>query len=92
VGSKRYYTVCGYYNSAGVKKRIDIFYNYTYTHSGTKYDGDSKSSSLTPEAMQRQFKQDMKAIFDSLQIHDMDREKMQNEGLLHDRAYEIQEW
>lgn len=92
VGSKRYYTVCGYYDSIGAKKRIDIFYNYTYTHSGTKYDSDNQSSSVTPEAMQSQFKEDMKAIFDSLVIHDMDRERMQKEGLLHDRKYEIQEW
>lgn len=92
VGSKRYYTVCGYYDSIGAKKRIDIFYNYMYTHSGTKYDGDTGSGSVSPEAMQRQFKQDMKAIFDSLVIHDIDRERMSKEGLLHDRKYEIQEW
>ena len=42
--------------------------------------------------MQYQFKQDIKAIFDSLVIHDMDRERMAKEGLLHDRKYEIQEW
>jgi hypothetical protein len=92
VGSKRYYTVCGYHDTAGAKKRIDIFYNYTYTHSGTKYDSDTQSSSITPQAMQMQFKQDMKAIFDSLVIHDMDRERMSNEGLLHDKKYEIHEW
>ena len=88
VGSKRYYTVCGYYDVNGAKKRIDIFYNYTCTHSGTKYDSDTKSSSITPEAMQLQFKQDMKAIFDSLVIHDMDRERMRKEGLLHSKKYD----
>jgi hypothetical protein len=92
VGSKRYYTACGYYDTTGAKKRIDIFYNYTYTHSGTKQDGDTQSSTVSPEAMQLQFKQDMKAIFDSLVIHDMDRERMAKEGLLYDRKYEIQEW
>jgi len=89
VGSKRYYTVCGYYDVNGAKKRIDIFYNYTYTHSGTKYDSDKKSSSVTPQAMQKQFKQDIKAIFDSLVIHDMDRERMSKEGLLHSKKYDI---
>ncbi len=91
VGNKKYYTVCGYYDKAGAKKRIDIFYNYTYAHNGTKYDGDTKSSTVTHEAMQRQFKQDIKAIFDSLVIHDMDRDRMSKEGLLHDKKYEIQE-
>jgi hypothetical protein len=90
VGSKRYYSVCGYYDTVGAKKRIDIFYNYTYTHSGTKYDGDRGSGSVSPEAMQRQFKQDMKAIFDSLVIHDMDRERMSKEGLLHDKKYDLE--
>jgi hypothetical protein len=89
VGHTKYYTVCGYYDINGAKKRIDIFYNYTYTHSGTKDDRDTKSSSVTPEAMQKQFKQDMKTIFDSLVIHDMDRERMKKEGLLHDKKYDI---
>ncbi len=89
VGSKRYYTVCGYYDVYGAKKRIDIFYSYTYTHRGIKYDGDTQSSSVSPEAMQLQFKKDMKAIFDSLVIHDMDRERMSKEGLLHDKKYDI---
>ena len=89
VGSKRYYTVCGYYDVNGAKKRIDIFYSYTYTHRGTKYDGDTQSSSVSPETMQLQFKKDMKAIFDSLVIHDMDRERMSKEGLLHDKKYDI---
>lgn len=92
VANKKYYTVCGYYDTAGAKKRIDIFYKYMYTHSGTKSDGDKQSSSVTPETMQQQFKQDMKAIFDSLVIHDMDRERMSKEGLLYDKVYEIQEW
>lgn len=92
IGNKRYYTVCGYYDTAGAKKRLDILYRYTYTHNGTKHDGDTQSSSVTSEAMQRQFKEDMKAIFDSLVIHDIDRERMLKEGLLHDKKYEIQEW
>ncbi|HUH42423.1 MAG TPA: hypothetical protein VLZ29_04860 [Sulfurimonas sp.] len=92
VGHTKYYTVCGYYDTAGAKKRIDIFYNYTYTHRGTKFESDKTSSSISPQAMQMQFKQDMKAIFDSLVIHDMDRKRMEKEGLLHDKKYEINEW
>lgn len=92
VGTKSYQTNCTYFDSQGGAKNIHLDYRYTYTHSGTKFDGDTKSSSVTPEAMSQQFKQDMKAIFDSLVIHDMDREKMNREGLLHDRKYEIQEW
>lgn len=92
VTNAKYGTYCAYYDTSGGRKEIDISYRYTYSHNGTKYDSDNKSSSVTPEAMQLQFKQDMKAIFDSLMIHDMDRERMAKEGLLHDKKYEIQEW
>lgn len=92
IGRKSYQTNCNYFDTNGNPKLIHFDYHYVYTHSGTKYDSDTKSSSVTPEAMQNQFKQDMKAIFDSLVIHDMDRERMAKEGLLHDQKYEIQEW
>lgn len=89
VGNKKYYTVCAYYDMTGAKKRIDIFYHYTYTNHGTKYDGDKTSSNVSPQIMQDQFKQDIKEIFDSLIIHDMDKERMKKEGLLYDKKYEI---
>ncbi|MFA6741117.1 MAG: hypothetical protein WCR78_06445 [Arcobacteraceae bacterium] len=89
VGNKKYYTVCGYYDITGAKKRIDIFYRYTYTNRGIKYDGDKTSSNVSPQIMQEQFKQDIKEIFDSLIIHDMDRERMKKEDLLYDKKYDI---
>lgn len=92
IGRKSYQTNCNYFDTNGTPKLIHFDYHYVYTHSGTKHDSDTKSSSITPEAMQQQFKQDIKAIFDSLVIHDMDRDRMSKEGLLHDRKYEIQEW
>lgn len=92
VGTKSYQTNCTYFDNQGGAKNIHLAYRYTYSHSGTKADGDTQSSSVAPEAMQYQFKQDIKAIFDSLVIHDMDRAKMRKEGLLHDKKYEIQEW
>ena len=94
VGRKSYQTNCNYFDRNGDPKLLHLGYDYMFTYSGTKFDGDKKSQAqvVTPEAMQKQFKEDMKAIFDSLQIHDMDRERMAKEGLLHDRKYEIQEW
>lgn len=92
IGRKSYQTNCNYFDLNGNPKLIHFDYHYVYTHKGTKYDGDTQSSSVSPEAMQIQFKEDMKAIFDSLVIHDMDRERMSKEGLLHDKKYEIQEW
>lgn len=92
VGTKSYQTNCTYFDNQGGAKNIHLAYRYTYSHSSTKHEDDTQSSSVTPEAMQYQFKQDIKAIFDSLVIHDMDRERMAKEGLLHDKKYEIQEW
>jgi hypothetical protein len=90
VGTKSYQTNCNYFDNQKGAKNIHIGYSYTYTHSGTKNDRDTKSSSVTPQAMQKQFKQNMKAIFDSLVIHDMDTERMSKEGLLHDKKYDLE--
>ncbi len=92
IGTKSYQTNCNYFDNQGGAKNIHLDYRYTYTHRGTRAEGDTKSSAVSPEIMQQQFKQDMKAIFDSLVIHDMDRERMAKEGLLHEKKYQIQEW
>lgn len=92
VGFKKYYTVCGYYDTSGNKKRIDIMYHYISSFNGTKFQSDTTSTITSGKDIDTLFKQDMKAIFDSLVIHDMDRGKMSKEGLLHDKKYEIQEW
>jgi hypothetical protein len=89
VGTKSYQTNCTYFDNQGGAKNIHLDYRYTYSHSGTKSDGDTQNNSVTPEVMQQQFKQDMKAIFDSLVIHDMDRGKMGTNGLLHTKQYNV---
>lgn len=91
VGFKKYFTVCGYYDTSGSKKRIDIMYHYISSFNGTKFQSDTTSTMTSAKDIEVLFKQDMKAIFDSLVIHDMDRENMSKEGLLHDKKYEIQE-
>ena len=89
VGTKSYQTNCTYFDNQGGAKNIHLGYSYTYTNRGTKFESDETSSSVSPQAMQKQFKQDMKAIFDSLVIHDMDRERMSKEGLLHNKKYDV---
>jgi hypothetical protein len=90
VGRRKYNTYCAYYDNSGITKEIYIDYDYTYAHSNAKHDGDKSSSVYSPQAMQKQFKEDMRAIFDSLVIHDMDRELMNKAGLLHDRKYDTE--
>lgn len=90
VGFKKYYTVCGYYDTSGNKKRIDIMYHYISSFNGTKFQSDTTSTITSGKDIEALFKQDMKAIFDSLVIHDMDRERMAKEGLLNDKKYNLE--
>lgn len=90
VGFKKYFTVCGYYDTSGNKKRIDIMYHYISSFNGTKFQSDTTSTIASGKDIDTLFKQDMKAIFDSLVIHDMDRERMSKEGLLHERKYDVE--
>lgn len=89
VGTKSYQTNCTYFDNQGGAKNIHFDYSYTYTHSNTKFDTDKSSSIYSAQTMQSQFKQDIKSIFDSLVIHDMDREKMSKEGLFYDKKYDV---
>ena len=90
VGFKKYFTVCGYYDISGNKKRIDIMYHYISSFDGTKFQSDTTSTITSGKDIEILFKQDMKSIFDSLVIHDMDRERMSKEGLLHDKQYNLE--
>ena len=90
VGFKKYYTVCGYYDTNGNKKRVDIMYHYISSFNGTKFQSDTTSTIASGKDIDTLFKQDMKAIFDSLVIHDMDRERMSKEGLLYDKKYDAE--
>ena len=89
VGSKTYQTNCTYFDKNNGAKNIHLMYRYTYSSPGTKFTNDKTSTNVTPKTMQRQFKQDIKAIFDSLIIHDIDMEKMKKHNLIHDKKYDI---
>ena len=84
-GSIGYSTHCGYIAKNGDKAFLSIDYGYI------KAKKEMGREKIIPLSIQKQvqFKQDMKAIFDSLIIHDMDRERMGKEGLLHDKKYDV---
>lgn len=94
VGRKSYQTNCNYFDRNGDPKLLHLDYDYMFTYGGTQFKSDERikgeENIPTPAAMQKQFKEDMKAIFDSLVIHEMDRERMDKEGLLHDRKYDLE--
>ena len=89
IGSKAYWTLCPYYDKQGNKKSIDIDYRFYFTFNQTKFEGSDNPSLLKHkfEEIQLQFKHDMKEIFDSIEIYDMDKERMAKEGLLYDKKY-----
>ncbi len=94
IGSRDYQTTCDYYDKKGNPQRLHSHYILTFTFNQTLFEG-SHSPSLVQhhlEEIQLQFKQDMKEIFDSMILYDMDTERMKKEGLLFDEKYQIQHW
>lgn len=89
IGSKKYWTFCPYYDKQGSKKYIGLDYRFYYTFDRTKFQGSDNPSLIGHrfEEVQLQFKKDMKVIFDSMEIYDMDRERMRKEGLLYNKKY-----
>lgn len=91
VGSKKYSLNCPYYDNNGNKKHLSVMAFFSYTFNNTKFEG-ADNSSLTKYKfldIKQQFKRDMKEIFDSLVINNIDREKMQKEELLYDKKYDV---
>lgn len=92
IGSKKYWTLCPYYDKQGNKKYIGIDYRFYFTFNQTKFEGSDNVSLLKHkfEEIQLQFKHDMKEIFDSIEIYDMDKERMEKEGLLYHKKYTLE--
>lgn len=89
IGSKNYYTTCKYFNKQGLPKTLEISYDFYYTFDRTKFErGDNPSLvRYKLKEIEHQFKKDMKEIFDSIQIYDIDRDRMKKEGLLYNKKY-----
>ncbi|MCW8896236.1 hypothetical protein [Sulfurimonas sp.] len=91
IGSKKYWTFCPYYDKQGNLKLVGVDYRFYYTFDRTKFEGGDDPSLVRHrlQEIQLQFKKDMKEIFDSIEIYDMDRDRMQKEGLLYDEKYSL---
>jgi len=77
-----YSIICPYYDKQDMKKYIHISASVKLLSEKS----DEKDKWLDA---QEKFRMDLKEIADSLQIHDMDRERMQKEELLYDKKYDI---
>lgn len=91
IGSKHYSTFCPYYDKQGTKKYILVDYTFYFTFNQTKLEGSDNPSLRKHkfEEIQLQFKHDMKEIFDSIEIYDMDKERMEKEGLVYNKKYTL---
>ena len=92
IGSKHYSTFCPYYDKQGSKKYIRIDYRFYFTFNQTKFEGSDNPSLRKHkfEEIQLQFKHDMQEIFDSIEIYDIDKERMGKEGLLYHKKYTLE--
>ncbi len=92
VGRKNYNIGCPYYDKQGNKKYIYITASMNFTFDGTKFDGSDNPSLAKYKLLdiEKQFKMDMKEILDSLEIYDIDIERMQKDELLYDKKYDIE--
>ncbi|AQW86720.1 hypothetical protein CPIN18020_1538 [Campylobacter pinnipediorum subsp. caledonicus] len=92
LGNKNHDTICPYYDINGKETLIRIHYDFVFTAGGTVLEGSKQSSTknYTPQQMNYAFKQDVKEIFDSLEIYDIDKDRMIKQGMYYpDKKYDI---
>jgi len=78
-----YSIICPYYNKAGTKHHLRI------SASAIKLVSEKSDEQDKWLDAQERFRMDLKEIADSLELHHMDRERMQKEELLYDKKYDI---
>ncbi|AQW81923.1 hypothetical protein CPIN17260_1649 [Campylobacter pinnipediorum subsp. pinnipediorum] len=92
LGNKNHDTICPYYDINGKETLIRIHYDFIFTAGGTVLEGSKQSSTknYTLQQMNYAFKQDVKEIFDSLEIYDIDKDRMIKQGMYYpDKKYDI---
>jgi hypothetical protein len=93
ITSKNYTLTCSYYNTAGEKQLISISYRYNYAGGSVRHENDQdtpREELLSLQQAELDLKQAVKRLVDTLNIKNMDRRRMEQEGLLHNnKTYEI---
>lgn len=92
VGSKKYSLSCPYYDKQGDKKFIHVMANMYLTFDRTKFVGSDSPSLVKHKLLdiEKQFKMDMREVLDSLEIYNIDIERMQKDELLYNKKYDIE--
>lgn len=93
ITSKNYALTCGYYDTSGEKQLISIVYRYNYAGGSVRHDHDKntpREELLTLQQAEIDLKKSVQKLVGTLNIKNMDRERMEREGLLHsNKTYEI---
>lgn len=85
ISSKNYGLSCGYYDKTEGRRLFVLRYRYNYAGGPVRHEADKdtpREELLTLEQAEMGLKQAVKKIVTTLQIKNMDRERMQREGLL----------
>lgn len=98
--TKNYSITCGYYDKTETKddgKRIlsvDYKYNYAFNKSRLQKDTKLKREELlTEQQAEDGLKQAVKELVKTIKIKNLDRERMEKEGLMHyDKVFESTKW
>lgn len=86
ITSKNYGISCGYYHKTEGRRVLDISYRYNYAGGSVRHEADKntpREELLTREQAEMGLKLAVKKIVESLQIKNMDRQRMEREGLLY---------
>ena len=86
VNSKNYGISCGYYHKSDGRRLLRVDYRYHYAGGDVRHQQDKdipRQDLPTLEQAEQDLKLAVKSIVESLQIKDVDWDRMRREGLLH---------
>lgn len=93
--AKDYDLTCGYYDKERGKRFLIFMYRYFYAVDGSQLEHDSGGNDrqMTPQEAEQGLKQAVKQMLDSLEIKNLDQERMAREGLWHpEKAFDPSEY
>ena len=93
MSSKNYSFTCGYYDKSEGKRILTVSYSYMYAGGSTRHQKDSdvpQSDLISLKQAELGLKQAVKQLISTIRIKNLDRDRMEREGLLHPgKQYEI---
>ncbi|QOY55604.1 hypothetical protein HUE87_05080 [Candidatus Sulfurimonas marisnigri] len=93
---KNYGITCGYYDKTEGRRLLDISYSYFYANGNTRLQKDKdkpREELVSQEQAEEGLKEAVKALVKTIKIKNLDKERMEKEGLMHyDKEFESTKW